>query len=154
MRSIPTFAALYKKTMKKLFSTRCSDTAFNIATLLIRLGFGLLMLMNHGYSKLANYPDMLQKFKDPTGIMSPSVALALTVFAEFFCAAFIILGLFTRLATIPLIIVMGVAFFIVHNGKFSLGQGSGEMALLYLTAFLALLFTGPGKISMDRFIGK
>jgi putative oxidoreductase len=140
--------------MKKLFSTRCSDTSFNIATLLLRLGFGLLMLLNHGYSKLSNYPGMLQKFKDPTGLLSNSVALAMTVFAEFFCAAFIILGLFTRLACIPLIIAMGVAFFIVHNGKFAPGPGSGEMALLYLTAFLALLFTGPGKISLDRFIGK
>jgi putative oxidoreductase len=140
--------------MKKLFSTRCTDTAFNIATLLLRLGFGLLMLFNHGYKKLANFPDMLEKFKDPTGLMSGSVALSMTVFAEFFCAAFIVLGLFTRLATIPLIIAMGVAFFLAHNAKFSAGPGSGEMALLFLTAFLALLFTGPGKISLDRFIGK
>jgi putative oxidoreductase len=140
--------------MKKLFSTRCSDTAFTLATLLLRLGFGLLMLMNHGYRKLADYPNMLQKFKDPTGLMSPSVALAMTVFAEFFCAAFIILGLFTRLATIPLIVAMGVAFFIVHNAKFAPGPGSGEMALLFFVAFLVLLFTGPGKISLDRFIGK
>ena len=140
--------------MKKLFSTRCSDTAFNIATLLLRFVFGLLMLMNHGYRKLADYPDMLQKFKDPTGFLSPSVALALTVFAEFFCADFIVLGLFTRLATIPLIIAMSVAFFFAHNAKFSAGPGSGEMPLLFLTAFIALLFTGPGKISLDRFIGK
>ena len=38
------------------------------------------------------------------------------VFAEFFCAAFIILGLFTRLASIPLVIAMGVAVFFAHKG--------------------------------------
>lgn len=140
--------------MKKLFSTRTSDTAFNTAMLLLRVGFGLLMLVNHGYSKLANYPTMLEKFSDPTGIMSGSVALAMTVFAEFFCAAFVILGLFTRLACIPLIIAMGVAFFVVHNANYAPGPGSGEMALLYLIAFTVLLLTGPGKISLDKFIGK
>ena len=131
-----------------------SDTAFNFATLFLRLGFGLLMLINHGYSKLANYPSMLERFRDPTGIFSNSIALALTVFAEFFCAAFIVLGLFTRLACIPLIIAMGVAFFIVHNSKYQAGPGSGEMALLFLVAFVVLLLTGPGKFSIDRLIGK
>jgi putative oxidoreductase len=139
--------------MKKLFSTRTSDTAFNSATLLLRLGFGLVMIISHGYSKLANYPTMLRKFSDPTGLLPGSVALALTVFAEFFCAAFIVLGLFTRLACIPLIIAMGVAFFIVHNAKYT-GPGSGEMALLFLLAFIVLFFTGPGKISLDNLIGK
>lgn len=143
-----------QQAMKKLFSTRTSDTAFNFATLLLRLGFGLLMIVNHGYTKLANYPTLLQKFKDPTGILPGSVALALTVFAEFFCAAFVVLGLFTRLAAVPLIIAMGVAFFIVHNAQYASGPGSGEMALLFLLAFVILLFTGPGKYSLDKFIGK
>ncbi len=140
--------------MKKLFSTRTSDTAFNFATLLLRLGFGLLMIVGHGYSKLANYPAMLQKFKDPTGLLPGSVALALTVFAEFFCAAFIVLGLFTRLGCIPLIIAMSVAFFVVHNAQYKPGPGSGEMALLFLLAFVVLFFIGPGKISLDKFLGK
>jgi putative oxidoreductase len=49
---------------------------------------------------------------------------------------------------------MGVAFFIVHNGKYSAGPGSGEMALLFLVAFTVLLLVGPGRISLDKFIGK
>lgn len=142
------------KTMKKLFSTRYSETSFTIATLLLRLCFGLLMIVNHGYAKLANYPTLLQKFKDPTGLLSPSVALALTVFAEFFCAAFVVLGLFTRLACIPLIIAMGTAFFIVHGSNYAAGKGGGETALLFLVAFSTLLLTGPGKVSLDRLIAK
>lgn len=140
--------------MKKLLSIRYSDTAFNLATLLLRLAFGLLMLINHGYSKLANYPDMLQKFNDPTGFLGNSLALSLSVFAEFFCAAFVVLGLFTRLACIPLVINMSAAFFLAHNGQYSSGKGSGEMPLLFLIAFIALLLTGPGKVSLDKFIGK
>lgn len=136
--------------MKKLFSTRISDSAFSIATLLFRVGVGSLMLVNHGLDKLVNFADKSARFADPFGVGSPT-SLALVVFAEFFCAAFIILGLFTRLASIPLIVAMGVALFFRHNGEFF---GEGESAGLYLICFLTLLFLGAGKISLDRFIGK
>lgn len=139
--------------MKKLFSTRTSDTAFNIGTLLLRLGFGLVMLLDHGLPKLQHFSELQQKFGDPIGL-GPTVSLSLVLFAEFFCSAFVILGLFTRLACIPLIIAMGVAFFKVHKLMYVSGPGSGQIALLFLLAFTALLFTGPGKISVDRFIGK
>jgi putative oxidoreductase len=139
--------------MRKLFSTRVSDNAFGFGMLVLRLGFGGLMLINHGWGKLSNYSQYASQFGDPIGV-GPSASLALTVFAEFFCAAFIVVGLFTRLAAIPLIITMGVAFFIAHKGVYAPGPGSGEMALLFLIAYLTLLFTGPGKFSVDRLISK
>jgi len=96
--------------MKKLFSTKTSDTSFTIATLLLRLGFGGLLLVNHGWHKLTHFAEMQRQFVDPLGL-GPTVSLSLVVFAEFFCSAFVILGLFTRLACVPIIIAMGVAFF-------------------------------------------
>jgi putative oxidoreductase len=75
----------------------------------------------------------------------------LVVFAEFFCSLFLILGLFTRLATIPLIITMCVALFKAHNAEVF---GDGQMAALYLAGYVALFLTGPGKISVDGMIGK
>lgn len=134
--------------MKKLFSTRCSDTSFSIATLILRLGAGTLMLVSHGLDKLMHFSQKAGRFADPFGIGS-TTSLSMTVFAEFFCAVFIILGLFTRLAAIPLIIAMSVALFYAHNSDFF---GKGEMAGLFLICFTTLLFTGPGKISLDRFV--
>lgn len=136
--------------MKKLFSTRCSDTSFSIATFILRVGAGSLMMVNHGWDKLIHFADKANKFADPFGIGSQA-SLSLTVFAEFFCAAFIILGLFTRLAAVPLVIAMSVAVFYAHNGEFF---GKGESAGLYLTCFLAIMFFGPGKASMDKLISK
>jgi len=136
--------------MKKLFSTKTSDSAFTLATLLLRLGAGSLMLVNHGLDKLVHFSDKASRFSDPFHIGS-TTSLALMVFAEFFCAAFIILGLFTRLAAIPLIIGMSVALFYAHKGQFF---GEGESAGLYMVCFLAVLFLGPGKASLDRFVGK
>lgn len=139
--------------MRRLFSTRISDNAFSFATLILRLGFGLLMLLNHGYDKLTHYSVYAKKFPDFYHI-GQTLSLSLTVFAEAFCSVFIILGLFTRLACIPLIIVMGTAFIYVHHANYHGDAGGGELPLIYLIAFIVLLFTGPGKVSLDRFIGK
>jgi putative oxidoreductase len=136
--------------MRKLFSTSTSDNAFSFAMLILRLGVGSSMMINHGLDKLMHFAQKAPRFADPFHIGS-TTSLSLVVFAEFFCAAFIILGLFTRLACIPLIISMSVALFFAHKGDFF---GVGESAGLYLSCFVTLLFTGPGKVSLDRFIGK
>ncbi|MGZ8557746.1 MAG: DoxX family protein [Chitinophagaceae bacterium] len=135
--------------MKKLFSIKYSDNSIAFATLLLRLALGGLMIM-HGYSKLISFASRSSSFADPFHIGHPT-SMALAIFAEFFCAVLILLGLFTRLACIPLIMAMGVALIYVHKGDFF---GKGEVATLYLFGYLALLFTGPGKISLDRFSGK
>ncbi len=97
-----------------------------------------------------HFAQKAPRFADPFHIGS-TTSLSMVVFAEFFCAAFIILGLFTRLAAVPLIIAMSVALFFAHKGEFF---GKGETAGLFLTCFIVLLFTGPGKVSLDRFIGR
>jgi putative oxidoreductase len=136
--------------MKRLFSTDCTDTAFSFSTLLLRVGAGSLIMIVHGLDKLMHFARIAPKFPDPFHI-GHTTSLALVVFAEFFCAAFVILGLFTRLACIPLVIAMAVALFSANKGDFF---GRGELAGLFLVCFLTLLFTGPGKVSLDRFVGK
>jgi len=136
--------------MKRLFSTRTSDGAFSFATLVLRLGVGLLMLVNHGMDKLMHFAQKSNTFADPFGFGS-TASLSMVIFAEFFCSVFIILGLFTRLACIPPIIAMCVALFIANNGQVF---GKGEMPALFLTIYIALLFLGPGKVSLDRFLAK
>lgn len=135
--------------MKKLFSTKYSAGAVNASLFLLRICVGVLM-MNHGYSKLINFGDKHEKFMNFLGIGS-SLSLALVVFAEFFCSLFLILGLFTRLAAIPLIVAMSVALFKAHNMEIF---GDGEKAALYLGCYLVLLLIGPGKASIDNLIGK
>jgi len=137
----------------KIASTRYSDTVFNFASFILRVGAGSLMIFNHGLSKLNHFGPMSNNFINPFHIGS-SATLALVIFAEVFCSALIILGLFTRLACIPLIFEMAFAFIQVHHWNYAAGQGGGEPALLFLTCFLTLLFIGPGRVSVDRLIGK
>ena len=106
------------------------------------------MLMNHGLDKLIHFSEKAGRFADPFGIGS-TASLSLTIFAEFFCAVFIILGLFTRLACIPLIINMTVALFMAHGGDIF---GEGQKAAMFLLFFLTILLCGPGKASVDGMI--
>jgi putative oxidoreductase len=135
--------------MKKLFSIKYSDNGISFAAFLLRLGLGGLVIP-HGYSKLIGFAARSSSFSDPFHIGSPT-SMALVIFAEFFCGVFILLGLLTRLACIPLIISMAVALYFAHKGDVF---GAGEKATLFLLGYLALLFTGPGKISVDKLIGK
>ena len=133
--------------MKKLVSTSYSDWAFNLAMLLIRLGAGALIMMI-GYNKLVHFAGMKDKFMDFMGL-GPTTSLCLTIFAEFFCAIFLMLGLFTRLAAIPLVITMSVALFKAHGGDLF---GDGQKAALFLLLFLTILLCGPGRASIDGMI--
>lgn len=135
--------------MRKLLSTKYSAGAFNAAMLVLRLGVGILM-MAHGYDKLIHFAEKQHSFMNFLGIGS-TMSLALLIFAEFFCSLFLIIGLFTRLSVIPLIIATCVMVFKAHNSDVF---GNGETAALFLTGYLVLLFVGPGKISVDGMTGK
>jgi len=130
--------------MKRLlFSTRIY--AIDAALLLLRAASSL-MIFTHGWPKIANFSDYLNRFADPLGL-GPALSLQATIFAEFFCAILVALGLLTRLALIPLIITMATVVFIIHGGD---AFGDKELPLLYLFAFVVLFITGPGKYSLDK----
>lgn len=136
-----------------LFSTKTSDTTLSLGTFVLRVGAGALMIVDFGYMKLTHFNEMSQKFIDPFHI-GASATLALVVFAEFFCSILIVFGLFTRLACIPLIINLSYAFFVAHKMDYSPPPTGGVLAIIFLLCFITLLFTGPGKISLDKWIRK
>lgn len=119
----------------------------DLSLLLLRLCFGGLMIINHGLPKLAKLmgPGPV-KFGDPIGL-GAETSLGLAVFAEVGCAALLALGLFTRWASIPLIITMLVAAFIAHGTD---PFADKEGALLFLIPYLCLLMLGPGAYSIDE----
>jgi putative oxidoreductase len=125
--------------------------AASLGLLLLRTGVGLIMAFGHGWGKLLSYGERSAGFPDPLGIGSP-LSLGLTIIAEFFCSIAIVLGVFTRGAVIPLIITMLVAVLVVHGAD---PWSKKELGLLFLVPYITLLFSGPGKYSLDRlFSGK
>jgi putative oxidoreductase len=135
--------------MRRLLSTKYSASAFNTAIFILRVGAGILMAV-HGYDKLVHFKQYSAQFINLLGL-GQSTSLALTIFAEFFCSIFVILGLFTRLAVIPIMIVMLIAIFKAHNVDIF---GEAEHPALFFLIFLTLLFVGPGRVSVDGMVNK
>ena len=107
--------------MKRTFSTAVNSNAVNFWLFVARVTIGILML-THGLPKLQKLMDGNVEFADPFH-MGPTVSLTLTVFAEVVCAFLLVLGLATRLATIPLIITMLKRYtrivMLIHTGLLS-----------------------------------
>jgi putative oxidoreductase len=138
-------AGTFRRLLFGTFSSPNRLTATDWGLLILRLGVSAPMI-HHGYGKLIAYPELSGKFPDPLGV-GTAASLGLTIFAEFFCSIALALGLFSRLASIPLIITMLVAAFIINaDGSW----GDKELAVLYLIPYLTILLAGPGRISLDR----
>jgi putative oxidoreductase len=136
--------------MKRLLSTACSETSFNISVLVIRVTFGLMLLLNHGIDKLKTFGQRQHSFFDPFHLGS-TPSLMLVLFAEVFCVVFVILGLFTRIMVIPIVITFLVAVFLAHKGQ---PVAKFEPAILFLAGFTGILMMGSGKYSIDGAMGK
>src|SRR5215475_14590015 len=136
--------------MKKFLSTQYSETAFNVAALALRLAFGLLICINHGFEKMLHFGKFEYIFFDPFHI-GHRWSLVLAIFAEVFCALLLVLGLFTRFAALVLTINMAVAAFLALKGQ---TLANHEPALLYLAVFFSILLIGPGRYSVDSAMGK
>lgn len=146
--------------MKKLFSTAYSQTGLSAALFILRVLIGVLMAI-YGYEKLTHFAEMSGSdfwVKQVNFLgMGGKVSLGLTIFAEFFCSILLILGLASRLSTIPLIICM--AFIFITMNKMEIiqkGDNGTHMndVFFYLMIYVVLLITGPGKWSVDYLIAK
>lgn len=118
----------------------------DIGLLLLRVGLGAAMIVGHGYGKLSKIIKGDMSFMDPIGI-GEAPTLILATIAEVVFSALLIIGLKTRIASIPLALTMAIAFFIVHASD---AFAVKETALLFLVGFVSIGLLGPGKYSIDR----
>jgi len=123
-----------------------------IPQLLTRLFVGYFFFET-GWSKIHNLDAMAQRFAG-WGIPFPAFNAALSGYTELIGGALILVGLFTRLAAIPLFINMVVAILTV---KMKAVTGLDEFVELdeplYALAFLWLFLAGPGCLSLDHLLG-
>jgi putative oxidoreductase len=101
-----------------------------------------------GQTKWASWESTVALFAEEykVPVLAPAVAAALATTFELGCSTLLILGLATRLATLPLLGMLAVIQLFVYP------QAWGE----HLTwgSLLFLLFTrGPGALSLDRAVG-
>lgn len=135
--------------MLKLLKLSFLPKSPDYGLLILRLAVGFSMLLLHGRGKMLNFSATAEKMAGLYGLPG-NVNASLAIFAEVVCSALLIAGLFTRFAALVLAITMATAFVLVHKVSLVAGPGSGELAMVYLVAYLTLLFTGAGRLSVDR----
>ncbi|HUF61075.1 MAG TPA: DoxX family protein [Verrucomicrobiales bacterium] len=139
----------------KVFSPGPSGLVTSAGLLVLRVASGAMIALGHGLPKLKNFGQWAEQFPDPLG-MGTRLSFLSVLGAEFFCGLVLVLGLATRLMSLPLAFAMAVAAFVVHQSDpwfVAPGvDGAKELALLYLIPFVTLLITGPGRYSLDALI--
>lgn len=124
-----------------------------LALLVLRLALGATMIV-HGKAKLfggmGEFIGSLHKMSVP----APTVMGYMAAGAEFFGGILLLFGLLTRLAAFAVTIDMLVAIFKVHFKNGFTGQGNYQFPLALCVIAFALIFFGPGPISLDWAFGK
>jgi putative oxidoreductase len=116
--------------------------------LFARLVVGWVFMWS-GWEKLHALPQITQNFID-WGIPFPSVLTPFVSGVEFFGGLLLLLGLFTRIAAVPLVVVMIVAVVSAKlNQVDSLETLLGFEELAYMALFGWLAVAGPGPVSLD-----
>src|SRR5690554_1852551 len=139
-----------KRKMTRLLTTEVKQTQLDVALLALRIGIAAMMLV-HGLPKLQMLlSGDVSQFPSVLGLGS-GLSLTLATMAEVLCSILILVGLGTRLASIPLLITMLVAVLIVHAADPFAAQ---ELGLLYLMGYVVLLLLGGGRFSLDALLTK
>lgn len=107
-----------------------------------------------GWGKLHHLDKVVSFFKS-LGIPLPEVHAPFVAAMELGCGAFILIGLLTQLASIPLIVIMGMA---VATAKMEEIHNVNDLFTTYEFIYIAILFwlmsEGPGPISVDQLMGR
>ncbi len=117
---------------------------------ILRLVTGLIFFV-HGLQKVFSFGlEGTAGFLSSVGIPAAGVLAPLLITVEVLGGLALLLGFYTRYASIVLGVAMLVALFTVHlpNGFFAADNGY-ELVLLLIGACAALFFLGSGALSVD-----
>lgn len=122
-----------------------------LAPLLARVTLGVLFIST-GWGKVHNLAKVAAFFAE-LHIPAPALQATFVSYLELIGGGLVLLGLFARLASLPLIASMAVA---ILTAKFDEVHGLPDLFGLvewtYLAMFVWLALAGPGRASLDHLI--
>ena len=128
------------------------ETLLTISRVL--LGYSFIL---HGISKLFEYP---MSMTGGNGAVELTSLMGIGGLIEVVFGGLFVLGLFTRLSAFILAGQMAVAYFMFHafsNGSENMFMpllNGGEVAWIYVMAFIAFIYVRVSKISLDYLVFK
>ena len=140
--------------MKALF-IRSVDPAvtylvFNTTMLLFRAAVSLEMIFVHGFKKLGIGLAAAETVPNPLHLPE-ALNDAFAVSANILFPFLVLIGCFTRLATLPILAVTLTGYFVLHWNDAALVR---DTPFIYSVIFLFILVLGPGAYAVDSYLYK
>jgi len=131
--------------IKKLLSYQPEFLSKDVTILVFRILVSLSMINTHGMKKILDFEGTVKHIPDPFGLGGEFSAV-MAIIANIVAPIFVILGLCTRFAILPILSVTLLGFFVVHGND---PWPVRDVPLMYSLAYLGLFFLGAGKLSLD-----
>jgi putative oxidoreductase len=123
----------------------------SVVLLIARLTVGVLFVST-GWGKVNNLAKITEYFGE-LGIPMPGFNATLASFTELIGGSLLVIGLASRLASIPLVITMVVAILTAKRSELhSLPDLFGFVEWTYLAILLVIFAFGPGKFALDTLV--
>jgi putative oxidoreductase len=123
---------------------------FPVALLQFLLRFSIASVFWHaGMTKIASWDTTIALFRDEymVPILPPELAASLAATVELTCPVLLVLGLATRLATLPMLGMTFVIEVFVYPEQWI-------EHLMWASILVFILTRGPGPLSLDHFIAR
>ena len=123
------------------------------------VGLRLLLAFEFGRAGLEKlggdnwFEHIKSDFMFPFNVLPVGLSWFLATWTEILAAVALVIGLGMRFAVVSLIILDIVAWHSVHAGNgYNVCSNGWLLPLFFLVMLMTLLFTGPGKLSVDAVI--
>ena len=120
----------------------------SILQLMFRIAIAAVF-WSSGLTKIASWDTTVALFRDEymVPLLPPGIAAVMSATFELSCSALIVVGLATRLATLPLLGMTFVIEVFVYPEYWT-------QHLMWASVLLFLLTKGPGVFSLDHYVGR
>ena len=139
-----------KNLRRKIMAIYPLPNSFDWSMLAFRIFVSVEMMVAHGLKKIGIGVEEAEKVPNPLHLPDAFNQFFATA-ANLFFPVLVILGLFTRVAVLPILAVTLMGYFVLHWNDSLLEK---DMRFMYSVTFLLLFILGPGKYSVDHIITK
>jgi putative oxidoreductase len=138
--------------------SRVWATAADVGLLILRVALGVVFVYHGGQKLFGLFGGYglagTAQWMGSIGIPLPYVSALAAGSAEFFGGLAVLLGLWTRVAAVPMVFTMLVAIVSAHWGKFDARAGGMEYPLTLAAALAALALIGGGRLTLLSLFGR
>jgi putative oxidoreductase len=139
-----------KKLVQIIINTNLEGKLIHIALFVFRIALSLELIVAHGLKKLGVGVAEAEQVPNPLHLPQEFNSLFADT-ANLVFPVFVIFGLFTRVAVLPILAVTLTGYFILHWNDALLIK---DTPFMYSLCYLFLFFVGPGKYSIDNYLRK